>query len=271
MKNKYGFVYIWRDKKYKRFYIGCHWGTEDDGYICSSSWMYNSFKRRREDFKRRILKRFYIKKEMYDEEYRILNLIKEEELGIKYYNHAIFHAEMNEKSKYSKERNRKVSESNKGKKKSDIHIKKYKEYQSSRPQEHTDKIIKSRIKNGKDKGLIPVKSIITGERTRLYKDDLRYISGEFISNAKGLKQSKDTINNRVKKITGKIRTQESIEKYRICGKENNKLARHSERKWYHNSFGEKMRLLITDIIPDGFVLGMQIKRKKKDAESTSDP
>ena len=36
---KYGFVYIWYDRKHKRYYIGCRWGTENDGYICSSSWM----------------------------------------------------------------------------------------------------------------------------------------------------------------------------------------------------------------------------------------
>lgn len=29
-KEKYGFVYIWFDKKHKRFYIGCRWGTEND-------------------------------------------------------------------------------------------------------------------------------------------------------------------------------------------------------------------------------------------------
>ena len=33
---KYGFVYIWFDRKHKRYYIGCHWGHEDDGYVCSS-------------------------------------------------------------------------------------------------------------------------------------------------------------------------------------------------------------------------------------------
>ena len=53
---KYGFVYIWFDRKHKRYYIGCHWGTEDDGYVCSSSWMKQAYKLRPNDFKRRILK-----------------------------------------------------------------------------------------------------------------------------------------------------------------------------------------------------------------------
>lgn len=35
--NKYGFVYLWFDRKHKRYYVGCHWGTTEDGYVCSSS------------------------------------------------------------------------------------------------------------------------------------------------------------------------------------------------------------------------------------------
>jgi len=30
---KYGFVYIWFDRKHKRYYIDSHWGKEDDSYI----------------------------------------------------------------------------------------------------------------------------------------------------------------------------------------------------------------------------------------------
>ncbi len=56
---KYGFVYIWRDKKRKMYYIGVHWGTENDGYICSSNRMRNVYKRRPTDFKRRVLARIY--------------------------------------------------------------------------------------------------------------------------------------------------------------------------------------------------------------------
>ena len=51
----YGFVYIWRDKKHNRFYIGSHWGTIDDGYVCSSTWMKRSYLRRPGDFKRKII------------------------------------------------------------------------------------------------------------------------------------------------------------------------------------------------------------------------
>jgi len=84
---KYGFVYLWYDRKHKRFYIGCHWGPEDDGYISSSNWLKQGYRHRPKDFKRRILTRVYTnKKDLLEEEYRWLSKIKTEELGIKYYN-----------------------------------------------------------------------------------------------------------------------------------------------------------------------------------------
>lgn len=84
---KYGFIYIWFDRKHKRYYIGSHWGTENDGYICSSKWMSMSKLRRPEDFKRRILKRIYTtRKDLYEEETRWLQMIKPEEVKIRYYN-----------------------------------------------------------------------------------------------------------------------------------------------------------------------------------------
>ena len=57
MAEKYGFVYLQFDRKHKRYYVGCHWGTVDDGYICSSNWMRDTYNRRPQDFKRRILKK----------------------------------------------------------------------------------------------------------------------------------------------------------------------------------------------------------------------
>ena len=83
---KYGFVYIWRDRKHKRYYIGCHWGYIDDGYICSSVWMRNSYKRRPQDFKRRILEIVKENDNIYDIEHKWLSFIKIEELGKRYYN-----------------------------------------------------------------------------------------------------------------------------------------------------------------------------------------
>lgn len=84
---KYGFVYIWYDRKHKRFYIGCHWGAEDDGYICSSYWMKRSYLRRPDDFKRRILTKVYTtRNDLMEAEYKWLSLISENELKTKYYN-----------------------------------------------------------------------------------------------------------------------------------------------------------------------------------------
>jgi hypothetical protein len=84
---KYGFVYIWFDRKHKRYYIGMHWGNENDGYICSSNWMRDSYTRRPEDFKRKIIEKIYTnRKDLYKREKYWLSLIKDEELRIKYYN-----------------------------------------------------------------------------------------------------------------------------------------------------------------------------------------
>jgi len=87
MKQKYGFVYIWYDKKRKMFYIGCHFGFIDDGYICSSSRMRKAYRRRPQDFKRRILKTNIPSRiELLDEEHKWLSLIGDPELSKKYYN-----------------------------------------------------------------------------------------------------------------------------------------------------------------------------------------
>ena len=87
MKEKHGFVYIWYDKKRKMFYIGCHWGTEDDGYICSSNRMRDAYKGRPNDFRRKILKTCVKDRSiLLDEEYKWLSLIDDSELNKKYYN-----------------------------------------------------------------------------------------------------------------------------------------------------------------------------------------
>lgn len=84
---KYGFVYIWFDRKHKRYYIGCHWGTENDGYICSSNWMRDAYNRRPNDFKRKILTTNITDRSiMFEKEHEWFSLIKEEELGKRYYN-----------------------------------------------------------------------------------------------------------------------------------------------------------------------------------------
>ena len=84
---KYGFVYIWMDRKHKRFYIGSHWGDENDGYVCSSRWMRQSYKRRPNDFKRRVVCRVYTNRnDLLEVEHHYLLLIEDDLLGKKYYN-----------------------------------------------------------------------------------------------------------------------------------------------------------------------------------------
>jgi hypothetical protein len=87
MSEKYGFVYIWYDRKHKRFYVGSHWGTVDDGYICSSRWMHKAKRNRPQDFKRRVIEIVGLdRKELYVREQYWLSMIKDEEIRHKYYN-----------------------------------------------------------------------------------------------------------------------------------------------------------------------------------------
>jgi hypothetical protein len=80
-KIKTGFIYLWLDVKHKRYYLGCHWGFENDRYVCSSKWMNQAYKHRPYDFKRRIIKRnIQTRQEMYNEEIKWLKLIKPEEI-----------------------------------------------------------------------------------------------------------------------------------------------------------------------------------------------
>lgn len=86
----HGFVYIWRDRKHGRFYIGSHMGATDDGYICSSTWMRNAYRRRPHDFKRRIIywHREAIRETLLIEEQRWLHMVRDDELKTRYYNRA---------------------------------------------------------------------------------------------------------------------------------------------------------------------------------------
>jgi hypothetical protein len=84
MKEKYGFVYIWYDKKRKMYYIGSHWGTEDDGYICSSNRMRDAHRRRPDDFKRRTIQTINERTELLNAEEQWLQKAKKKE--DRYYN-----------------------------------------------------------------------------------------------------------------------------------------------------------------------------------------
>lgn len=84
MQEKFGFVYIWYDSKRKMYYIGSHWGTEEDGYICSSNRMRDAYRRRPQDFKRRVLSRIYTDRlSLLNEEQRWFDMVKNKD---RYYN-----------------------------------------------------------------------------------------------------------------------------------------------------------------------------------------
>ena len=127
---KYGFVYLWFDKKRNMFYIGSHWGTETDGYICSSNWMRDAYRYRPNTFKRRIISKIYTNRsDLLLEEYKFLSMIKEEELGVRYYNVKKHHPghwstdeakrqkmiDVNTGKTHTKETRQKMSEAKKGK------------------------------------------------------------------------------------------------------------------------------------------------------------
>lgn len=101
----FGFVYIWRDRKHKRYYIGSHMGAIDDGYICSSQWMLRAYKKRPQDFKRRIIYLHLIneRKILLQEEQRWLQkvLLKKSKAKTRYYNKK-FHAYGREAEEISK-------------------------------------------------------------------------------------------------------------------------------------------------------------------------
>jgi hypothetical protein len=51
------FVYCWTDKSTNKLYIGSHKGSIEDGYVCSSKYMLEEYKKRPDDFTRQIIAR----------------------------------------------------------------------------------------------------------------------------------------------------------------------------------------------------------------------
>lgn len=82
-----GFIYLWRDRKRRMYYLGSHVGEVDDRYVCSSIPMLNAYRKRPKDFRRRILvqiKGSHL--ELLSEELRWLKMMDPNELGSRYYN-----------------------------------------------------------------------------------------------------------------------------------------------------------------------------------------
>jgi hypothetical protein len=86
-KSTSGFVYLWRDAKRQKFYLGSHWGAPSDRYICGSKRMLVAYLARPETFKRRIIAVVATTRaDLHIEEQRWLNMIDDSELGNRYYN-----------------------------------------------------------------------------------------------------------------------------------------------------------------------------------------
>lgn len=87
-KDKRGFIYIWKDMKRNKYYIGSHQGSDDDGYIGSNKRFQCAYKSRPETFRRKILEyvEFTKHKELLDRENYWLSMINSDELFTKYYN-----------------------------------------------------------------------------------------------------------------------------------------------------------------------------------------
>lgn len=83
-----GFVYIWMNTRSRKFYIGSHMGTTDDGYVGSGTLFAIKYYKEPENFKRRILQ--YVSGDVLDiraAEEKWLALIEDGCLhGVKYYN-----------------------------------------------------------------------------------------------------------------------------------------------------------------------------------------
>tara|TARA_Y100001938_G_scaffold138_1_gene225 strand:- start:65 stop:916 length:852 start_codon:yes stop_codon:yes gene_type:complete len=77
------FVYLWFDKRDYKFYLGYSQGKKKS-YICSSKYMLAEYKKRPNDFKRRILKKGDLN-EMITLENKLLNMRKHH-FGARYYN-----------------------------------------------------------------------------------------------------------------------------------------------------------------------------------------
>ena len=115
-----GFIYLWRDRKNNRYYIGCHWGLPDDGYICSSDWMRRAYRNRPNDFKRRVLEVVVTtRSDLFLREYAWLSLIKDNELGKRYYN---FRKSIHNLLEYTPEIRKKMISAQIGRKQSPEHI-----------------------------------------------------------------------------------------------------------------------------------------------------
>ena len=81
-----GFIYIWFDKLKRMYYIGSHHGDENDGYTGSGTYFTRAYTKRPHHFRRRIVEVVHTREDLLRTEQRWLDMIKDDELGKRYYN-----------------------------------------------------------------------------------------------------------------------------------------------------------------------------------------
>jgi len=88
---KFGFIYLWYDTIRKKYYLGSHLGSLDDGYTGSNRRFQCAHKSRPETFKRRILETHekITSRDLLKREELWLKKIQPEELTVRYYNEKI--------------------------------------------------------------------------------------------------------------------------------------------------------------------------------------
>ena len=82
-----GYVYLWFDTKRKMFYVGSHLGSLEDNYLCSNKRCKRAILSRPESFRFRVLEyTFENSFQLRQTETKWLQMIRPEELNVKYYN-----------------------------------------------------------------------------------------------------------------------------------------------------------------------------------------
>jgi hypothetical protein len=113
-----GFVYLWHDTFRDTWYVGSHKGTTDDGYVCGPRWMRHVRRLRLQHFRRRVIEWHdsISTKELRARERRWLVMIREDELGTKYYNVSRLATGWTKGEKRSLESRKRVGDAQRGKK-----------------------------------------------------------------------------------------------------------------------------------------------------------
>jgi hypothetical protein len=144
------FVYCWTDKSTNKLYIGSHKGSIEDGYVCSSKYMIEEYKKRPDDFTRQIIARGNIP-DIRKLEAKILKSVdaKVNEEFYNRHNNDGFYFDGWSSNTMTEEHKKNIGKANKGRKISLEHAHKLHEgrRKSKNSPEHAAAVIASRVGN----------------------------------------------------------------------------------------------------------------------------